>query len=224
MTTYNLFPGTPTVTAYADPALNLGTNFYTTAPGWLTQIRYLSGNGAEYRIGTRRGVIWKVDWDGTNYTRTMVAGPFTLPSPTGTDQWVTFDLPTPFALTTGQMYMVAVLHPDGGYPATSHYFDGYTDFVYGIVTVPASGNVPNNMQGSFKYTPYPEDAPDSTFNSASYYADVTVSDIDPALHVGLKVQESGVWATYSAAPKVYMGGNWVVKAPKRWDGSGWVNL
>lgn len=190
MTSYNLFPGpAPLVQAYdKGQSVNLGTSFKVTAPGWVTHIRYVSGRGsggADVDYSQRVGVLWKLNVvGGTSYSYTKVAGPFTLPAPTGPDQWVDFTLPVPFALVPGQLYRIAVLHPNGGYPASTHYFDhgdGTTDYVYGPVVVPASGNVLYGMQGTFKYTPYFDDVPDSQYNAAAYYSDVTITDSDPAV-------------------------------------------
>ncbi|HEX9089682.1 MAG TPA: DUF4082 domain-containing protein, partial [Arthrobacter sp.] len=176
---YNLFPiAAPTGLQANEPdvTVNVGTSFYTTGPGWVTQIRYLQPSGGGTRWGAKIGAIWSIDGP-TTYTK--VAGPFTLPVAVDENSWVTYTLPTPFALTTGQLYRVAVLYPQGGYPATGAYFAGTTDLVQGILTVPAAGNVANAMQGTYKYTPYPEDCPDSAFNAGSYYADATVTDINP---------------------------------------------
>jgi hypothetical protein len=180
VTNYNLFPDTPTVPVYdGGLSVNVGTAFYTTGPAWVTQIRYLHGDaGPESRWDARTGALWTIAPDGQ--TLGLVAGPFELPAPIAVNQWVTFELPAPFQLAPGQMYRVAVLHPSGGYPASGGYFDGYADRIYGPVTVPAAGNVPGNMQGTYKYTPFAADVPDATFRSTAYFADVTVTDVDPA--------------------------------------------
>jgi hypothetical protein len=180
VTNYNLFPDTPTVTVYdGGQSVNVGTAFYVTGPGWVTQIRYLQGaSGPDTRWDARTGALWSVGQDGQ--TLGMVAGPFALPAPMAVNQWVSFDLPAPFQLTPGQLYRIAVLHPTGGYPAAGNYFDGYADRIYGPVTVPAAGNVAGNMQGQYRYTPYASDVPDATFHSTAYFADVTVTDVDPA--------------------------------------------
>jgi hypothetical protein len=46
----------------------------------------------------------------------------------------------------------------------------------------------------------------------------------PVITVQIKQRESGAWVTRTAVPKVRVGGAWVVKRPKRWNGSAWVNL
>jgi hypothetical protein len=42
--------------------------------------------------------------------------------------------------------------------------------------------------------------------------------------VTLKSRESGAWVTRTAIPKVLVGGAWVYKRPKRWNGTAWVDL
>lgn len=184
MTSYNLFPGAaPALMANADNAVSLGTSFRVSAPGWVTQIRFPSGSGASYRVEARIATLWRVNvTGGATYSFTRVAGPFTMPAPAGQNQWVAFDLPVPYALTPGQLYRVAVWHPTGGYVLTPDYFKGTTDRSYGIVTVPAAGNMLEDMQGTFKYTSFPDsEAPDSAFNGSAYYSDVTIADRDPAV-------------------------------------------
>lgn len=184
VTSYNLYPGTPSANTFdLGQSVYTGTTFKVTAAGWVTQIRYLNGHGADVDYSARSGSIWKID-NTTGNSLGRVVGDYTLPAPTAEDQWVTFDLPTPYELEIGQLYRVGVLHPNGGYPATAHYFDGTTDFVYGPVTVPAAGNVPANQQGTYKYTVNDEDLPDSSFNNTSYYTDVTIITAAPGTVTG----------------------------------------
>lgn len=230
MTNYNLFEGTPSVDSFDGPfvgglSTNVGTNFYVTAPGWVTQIRHLQGRNEDNITWDQRvGVLWAVAPDGAA-PQGIVAGPYTLPAPTVVGGWTAFDLPTPVALTVGQMYRIAVLYPTGGYPAKSAWFSGYEDYVFGIVTAPAAGNVPFNQQGSYKYTSYSSDMPDASYNATSYFSDVTITDVDPAaVKVSLKSSESGIWTPRSATPKVWNGTVWETVAPKRWNGSSWISL
>lgn len=186
-TTFNIFEGAAPagITTYdgSSGGVNVGTDFYTTASGWLTQMRYLQGaTNGETQWNARQCALWRVDVvGGTSYGYTRVVGPFTMPVPTVENSWVTYDLATPYELTPGQLYRVVIFHPSGGYPATSHYFDGTVDRVHGIVTIPAAANVPLfDMQGTYKYTPYVDDCPDSTYNNTTYYSDVTVTSVNPA--------------------------------------------
>jgi hypothetical protein len=182
VTIYHLFPGTtPLVQAYdkGGPVI-VATTFKVTAPVWITQLRYLSGHGADYDTTPRIGSIWWLSAAGNNLGK--VVADVTIPAPSGPDQWTAVTLAQPFVPTVGQFYKVAIQYPNGGYPATTRYFDngdGNGDFVYGPVVVPVSPSLPGNMQGTFKYTPYTSDNTDGTFNSASYYADVTITDVDP---------------------------------------------
>jgi hypothetical protein len=42
--------------------------------------------------------------------------------------------------------------------------------------------------------------------------------------VAFKQRESGAWVAHTAVPKVRVAGAWVVKRPKRWSGTAWVDL
>jgi hypothetical protein len=76
-----------------------------------------------------------------------------------------------------------VLHPNGGYVATPRYFldgAGAGDRVYGPLVVPTAENVPYYRQGSYQYGEALQ-FPTQSFNGASYYSDVTITTVDPAL-------------------------------------------
>jgi hypothetical protein len=106
----------------------------------------------------------------------MVTGPFTIPAPApGT--WGTVTLPAPQPLTPGTRYRAVIFHPAGAYAATGAYFTA--DQVAGPLVAPASATATAGAQGSYAYGPAIQ-YPTQTFNSAAYYADVTVTDVDPA--------------------------------------------
>jgi hypothetical protein len=226
MTDYSLFQSFPDVQpALSDnDAVTLGTQFSVTGPAWLTAIRYPHAVTAD-EFAQRTAALYKL----TDLNWGVVAtGPLTMPVPVA-GEWCVVELPTPFQLEQGASYRVAVLHPGGHYPATGAYFKdgpGSTEQDFGPLHLPNMDNVAYYNQGSFFYGTAMT-FPDKSFNGASYFSDVVVSDVDPALagpRVSLKTLESGLWATHSATPKVFSAGAWVPKAPKRWDGTGWVNL
>jgi hypothetical protein len=178
VTSYNLFTDTPQLAAAADSdALSVGTAFYTTAPAWVTELRYLSPTPGVSASQCTAALYTTAD----GLTGTLVAGPITLPAPTD-GAWVTGALPSPYALEPGTRYRVVVFHPNGGYVATSRYFldgEGAADRVHGPVVIPTADNVPYYRQGSYGYGPALQ-FPTQSFNGASYYSDVTITDVDPS--------------------------------------------
>jgi hypothetical protein len=178
VTSYNLFTTTPAIVADVDTnATNAGTEFYTTATGWVTQVRYLhpsSGGGSNVRT---MGIYSTTN--GT--TGTLVAGPFTMPAPAA-GTWVTYTLPTPLQLVAGTRYRVVTLHPVGAYAATGGYFAsgaGSADLVQGILVRPNAANALSGGQGSYFYAGSLS-FPTNTFNGGAYYSDVTVTDVNPS--------------------------------------------
>jgi len=175
VTTYHLFDETPSLGLVADSGgLSLGTEFYVTSPAWVTELRYLSPSAGG--SATRRTAALYSTVDGL--TGTLVAGPLLLPVPSD-GAWVTGALPAPVPLVPGVHYRVVVFHPDGGYVAVPRYFLDSGDRIYGPVVVPSTANAISGKQGSYAYDDYLA-FPNSQFNGASYYADVTVTNVDPA--------------------------------------------
>lgn len=178
MASWNLFPGTPQLATADDAAaVSLGTEFYTTAPAWVTHLRYLQpATAGSYSISTqpRTAGLYAVNPDGISGV--LVAGPVTITAP-APGQWGSADLPAPYPLTTGTHYRAVVWHPDGRYAATSAYFAA-ADYTYGPVTVPGSADAVMNAQGSYGYGPALA-FPISSYGSTAYYADATLTDTDP---------------------------------------------
>lgn len=179
MADYNLFDGTPSIAADADDAsVNLGTEFYVTATGWVTQIRFLQPSSGTVSTAARECAIYSTT-DGA--TGTLVAGPFTMPAPTS-GQWCTYTLVTPFQLVANTRYRVAIRHPAGRYAATSGYFasgSGSTDRTAGITVRPSRANALGTKQGSYQYSAGMA-FPFNEFNGGAYYSDVTITDVDPS--------------------------------------------
>lgn len=51
-----------------------------------------------------------------------------------------------------------------------------------------------------------------------------VATTEPTDKISFRHQSNNTWLNRTAIPKVYVNGAWVVKRPKRWDGSAWVDL
>lgn len=178
MTTYNLFPGTPALAADPDAtAVSLGTEFYSSATGWVTQIRFLQPISG-FRNELRTCAIYSTV---TGTTGTMVAGPFTMPAAVA-GTWCTYTLATAFQMTAGVRYRVVIHHPYGKYAATGRYFDtgaGSTTTTQGIFTVPNLQNAAGVKQGSYFYAAS-IGFPGAQYQGGAYYSDATVTDVNPA--------------------------------------------
>ena len=181
MTSYSLFAAHPGVQpTWGDTgAVTLATQFSATAPAWLTALRY-PHPAAATEFARRTAALYSVSPSGD--FGAMVAGPFTMPDPVA-GEWCTVQLPEPLALVPGTSYRAAILHPGGLYPATGGYFKdgpGSADQDFGPLHLPSADHVAYNRQGSFQYGPSIQFT-DSSFNGASYFSDVVVSDTDPAV-------------------------------------------
>jgi hypothetical protein len=178
----------------------LGVEFHVTAACTLTQIHF-----------------WQPETGGTSDTRTVGAWSSSewgtgdlLTSqdytPAGTG-WQTITLTTPVSLAPGTTYVAGVQFPNGGYAATSYYFDGGQDVVNGPLVIPAIVNTAFGHQGLFTgSTGF--NIPDDSFNSSNYWIDVTVEDSNPQ-------------PTLSPGVTVYDGTKWVNGEVKVWDGTQW---
>lgn len=185
MAELNLFEGAPfggSVQSHADPYTN-GTEFYVTAAGWVTQIRYPHHSANVGNLTPRTAAIYSTT-SGT--TGTMVAGPFTMPTPVR-GQWCTFDLPEPFELTPGTRYRVAVFFPAVGGNSSWLYTAGFfagsgagsSTTTNGILVRPNAADSSSGIQGSWAGgTSIAFPRWDEGREAA--YVDVTVSDADPA--------------------------------------------
>lgn len=180
MTNYSLFQSNPGVQpTWSDhDAVTLATQFTVTGPAWLTAIRY-PHPVATTEFAQRTAVLYRLVDPGWGV---VVVGPLTMPVPVA-GEWCTVELPAPYPLEQGYSYRVAILHPGGMYPAIGAYFKdgpGSTDQDFGPLHVPSMDHVEYFNQGSFHYGDV-LDFPGASFNGASYFSDVVVSDTDPSI-------------------------------------------
>ena len=180
-TSLSLFSGTPSIShdAADSTPLTTGTEFYVNAPTNLIKVRYIqpTNGNSDQRVAR----LYTVDSD---IAGTVVAGPFTLPTPTN-GQWCEYTLPTPYTLVPYQRYRIGIYHPHGIYPyyPGGHYFDSSgpgttTTTIGGVLVRPNAASVAGNDQGSFANDVH---FPDSSFNAGNYYSDVVVEPITPTL-------------------------------------------
>ena len=178
-TTYNLLPiSLPALLTASDPnPVSCGIEFEVSSSDCtVTVIRYVQAADQGLPNSSRVCAIYSTN-DGS--TGTLVAGPFTMPAPTpGVGGWVSYTLPTPFALTANQRYRAVVFHPEGQYVATSNQFGVTqplgTNFVQGPLTRFSAPNAANGKQGSYEYFAsliFPHNA----FGDANYWTDIEVS-------------------------------------------------
>lgn len=164
---------TPSDTAFADSAVNLGVEFYVTAAATCTQIGFWQGSSGAPDTGTRTVVLYLTnDGDnGTELTRETL--------PVSGSGWQMATLSSPVALTPSQRYRAVVHHPAGGYVYSSAYFssgDGASDTtIGGILVIPNATNVlgGNNEQGSFNYGAIA--FTDGSFGATNYWVDFQIA-------------------------------------------------
>ncbi|MGZ4659830.1 MAG: DUF4082 domain-containing protein [Arthrobacter sp.] len=177
MTNYNLFAGTPQISASSDgQSINLGTEFYVTSTCWVTQFRVLEassgGDGAAVSMALYSTT------NGTTGTQVVSPVSVTAGAP-GT--WSTYTLATPYQLTAGTRYRVVARHPTGYYAATGAFFStgtGASTTTQGPVVVPNETDAFAGAQGSYNYSAS-DVFTDGHFNAGGYYSDVTITDVNP---------------------------------------------
>ncbi|GHS87577.1 hypothetical protein AGMMS50218_09720 [Actinomycetota bacterium] len=149
---------TPDIASANDPdAVELGVAFTTSEPGLATGVRFYKGAG---NTGTHTGSLWS---SSGQRLRTVT---FTGETASG---WQTATFSQPYELEPGESYVVSYLAPDGGYAATSWYFDA--DHTNGPLTAPAVGN------GRYKYGGgYPAES----WQETSYLVDVVFERAAPS--------------------------------------------
>ena len=194
MATYRLWPATsgPGSVFNDGQPINLGTEFYVTTTAWATHLHFWRGTTAI--AGTVTGAIWRVD--NANAGTRLAVATFTL-SGTG---WQTVALATPLQLTATQRYRVTY-HSPNAYVATGGYFvsggPGASGITNGILSSPSNANAVGG-NGSFIYgaaTAFPT----SGFNGGNYWADVTVTDVDPSSSAPVQHAASGTAAATSGS-------------------------
>ena len=175
MAVHGLFSTHPGVAGSYDTDVCLGTEFDVTTACELTAIRYPQPGSGEHLEVARTVAVYRVD---TETTGTLVAGPYTTPTPVA-GQWCTYTLSSPVPLPVGT-YRVVVLHLAAqGYCATTSFFttgDGSTDLVDGPITRVSTANAVGARQGSYKYNGSTIAYTSDTYSGACYYSDVIVQD------------------------------------------------
>lgn len=232
MTLYQIFPGAIAPNYADDPeaessGISVGTEFHITADAWVTEVRWLKGANDNV-TRDRQYAITKVN----QYAFEAIIVPATLsPDPGIPGTWVTTPLATPVFLVPGS-YKITIFHPGGRYTAQGAWFKdsgpNATTIVRGPLRIPNTNDAVSGGNGTYTYGT-PLTLPSGSFNGAAYFADVTVSDVDPASSpttISFKSRESGIWVDRTAVPKVWDGSGWVQATPKRWDSatSTWTTL
>ncbi|HJV99426.1 MAG TPA: DUF4082 domain-containing protein [Arthrobacter sp.] len=186
MTVYNLFPlATTTVPlnpAEDDLAVTVGTEFWADASGYtITKLRWwVPNNSTALDLSSRQGAIYEItDENASPAVYTMVGSVENFPTGTA-GQWCEVTLSSPIAMTPYMRYIVAVYHPFGQYPASGGYFvsggEGATSLVQdGLHRPNRAGSFLGELQGRYEYGSGMQ-VPKSSFNGASYFSDVEVTD------------------------------------------------
>ncbi|MEU0940113.1 DUF4082 domain-containing protein [Embleya sp. NPDC005971] len=175
MADYRIWPATSgAVTDEATAPINLGTEFSLSATGWVKALHFWRATLAE--AGPVTGAVYDVA------TGTQVAGTAVTYSLSGTG-WHTATLGVAVQLTASTRYIVVVHHTDryggtGGYWAGGG--PGASGITNGILTAPAAAAVTSAPLGNGRYEETGSiGAPTNTFNGGNYWADLTVSDVNP---------------------------------------------
>ena len=149
---------TPPVVDSGDPnAVELGVQFQSSVPGMVTGIRFYK---ATTNTGTHIGGLWTAS--GTLLT----SATFTGESASG---WQTVSFPNPVAISANTTYVAGYFAPNG------HYSDQEPGFTVGVSNPPLQALANNSVtpgNGLYAYTST-STFPNSTFNAANYYVDVT---------------------------------------------------
>jgi beta-glucanase (GH16 family) len=165
--TYRMYASAspPTVAAADSSAVNVAVEFYVTSAATLTRILWWQPTTNASTV-TRVAALYRVS------DQAQVATiPATAPVGTG---WQTMTFSSPVTLTANTRYRAVVFHSGGQYPNTASYYASGADEVNGPLVIPKSANATANQQGSFIYgtgLTYPT----GTFNSGTYWVDVTVA-------------------------------------------------
>lgn len=175
MSVYRLWPATPgNPSDEATAPISLGTEIALSAPGWATGLHFWRATLSE--VGPVTGAVYAVA-SGMQVPGTAVT--FTL-SGTG---WHTATLPSPIQLSAGVRYIV-VIHHTNRYAGTAGYWAtgaGASGITNGILTAPPASTVTTAPVGQGRFSEGPTiAAPTGTFNGGCYWADVSITDDDPA--------------------------------------------
>jgi hypothetical protein len=159
----------PPLTATADAGpLSLGTEFYVTTTGIVTQIHFWQATSGADASARTVGIY-------TVSTGTLVQATETL-TVAGAG-WQTKTLAIPVPVTANVRYKAVVYHPVGAYASTSAYYStgpGGVDLFTGALTVPSQGNATSPGQSTYNYASNIS-YPTSMFGSSNYWIDLTVA-------------------------------------------------
>ncbi|MBB5139900.1 methionine-rich copper-binding protein CopC [Thermocatellispora tengchongensis] len=152
----SLFPdsATPANPAENDStALELGTRFRSSVPGYVTGIRFYKGAG---NTGTHTGTLWTADG------QVRASGTFGNETETG---WQTLKFAAPVHIPAGTDFIVTYFAPNGHYASDANFFR-YADHKRAPLTAPKATQTVGN--GVYRVGP---GFPNQTFNGGNYYVD-----------------------------------------------------
>jgi len=172
--TYRLWPATSgAVTDSANAPISLGTEITLSATGWVTALHMWRATLSE--VGPVTGAVYNVA------TGVQVPGTAVTYTLSGTG-WQTVTLGAPVQLSASTRYIVVVHHTDR-YAGTASYWTsgpGAAGITNGILTAPPNSAVVSAPVGQGRYTEAAGiQAPTSTFSGGGYWADLSVTDINP---------------------------------------------
>jgi len=137
-------------------AAELGVQFSSSAPGYISGLRYYK---ASANTGTHIGSLWTSD--GT----LLAQATFTNESASG---WQQVSFSSPVAITPGTTY-VAGYHTDTGHYSVDEGYFTSSSYLNAPLTAP--GGNPSTPNGLYTYSPTPT-FPTGTFNGSNYWVDV----------------------------------------------------
>jgi len=172
--TYRLWPSTNGAgTDSANSPISLGTEIVLSATGWVTALHMWRATLSE--VGPVTGAVYAVA------TATQVPGTAVTYTLSGTG-WQTATLAVPVQLAASTRYIVVVHHTDR-YAGTASYWTsgpGGAGITNGILTAPPNSAVTTAPAGQGRYTEAGTiQAPTSTFSGGGYWADLSVTDVNP---------------------------------------------
>ncbi len=176
MATYRLFAAaSPDTNATPeDIGYTLGVEFTVSQNCWVREIHFWQASANSPSTATRTAALYST---ATGTTGTLLASKSLSVSGSG---WQTAVLDSQVAVVSGTVYRAAILHPAGRYTSVGAYFStgaGSSGVTNGPLTAPSNANALSNHQGSYLASGT-LGFPNASFNSANYWTDVTVSDVE----------------------------------------------
>ena len=156
---------TPAVTSANDSAaLELGTKFQSTVPGWVAGVRFYKGAGNN---GTHTGSLW------TSGGALLATGTFTNETASG---WQTMTFASPVQVSANTTYVVSYYDPDGHYADDTDLFDW--PLTASPLTAPKAVYT-GTGGGNGVYTTGGQAFPTSGFHGSGYGVDVIFDTAQP---------------------------------------------